>query len=274
MRLLILLIGALLPLVAAEPITVLAAASLTEALGEVGKAFKALHPTHPVRIAFGASNQLRLQIQQGAPAQVFASADEAQMEALVKAGRVKTSRRLGSNRLALLARDPGPVKSWSDLAKGGVRLVVTQPPVPIGLYTEALLERLGREPEAPRGFSGGTRQNVVSRETHVRQLRAKVELGEADAAIVYASDALHPKRGVRIVPLPEHLQPEIHFTIAALEPDRAGGFTRPRGGGFRGGRSEPSEQAVLPGALSAGEAFVNFATGPQGRAILQKYGFR
>ena len=242
MRLLILLIGALLPLAAGEPVTVLAAASLTEALGEVGKAFEAIHPNHPVRISFGASSQLRLQIQQGAPAQVFASADEAQMEALITLGRVKGALRLCSNRLALLARDPGPVKSWSDLAKGGVRLVVTQPPVPIGVYTEVLLESLGREPGAPQGFTIMARQNVVSRESHVRQLRSKVELGEADAALVYATDALHPKRGVRIVPLPERLQPSIHFTIAALEPD--------------------------------GEAFVTFATGPQGQAILQKFGFR
>lgn len=242
MRLLILLIGVLLPLAAGDPVTVLAAASLTEALGEMGKAFEASHPQKTVRMSFGASTQLRLQIQQGAPAQVFASADEAQMEALLRAGRVKVSHRLGSNRLALLARDSGPVKSWGDLAQGGVRLVVTQPPVPIGIYTEALLESLGQEPGAPQGFTVRTRQNVVSREAHVRQLRAKVELGEADAAIVYASDALQPKRGIRVLPLPERLQPQIRFTIAALEP--------------------------------SGEAFVTFATGPRGQAILQKFGFR
>ena len=242
MRLLILLIGALLPLAAGDPVTVLAAASLTEALGAVGRAFEANHPQKTVRMAFGASSQLRLQIQQGAPAQVFASADEAQMEALLGAGRVKASHRLGSNRLALLARDSGPVKSWADLAKDGVRLVVTQPPVPIGVYTEALLGSLGREPGAPPGFAAKTRQNVVSRESHVRQLRAKVELGEAYAALVYASDALHLQRGVRLVPLPERLQPEIHFTIAALE--------------------------------ASGEAFVAFATGPRGQAILHKFGFR
>lgn len=242
MRLLILLLGTLVSMAAAEPVTVLAAASLAEALAEIGKAFEGAHPQARVRVASGASSQLRLQIQQGAPAQVFASADEAQMEILIREGRIKASHRLASNRLAVLARGSGPVKQWTDLARGGVRLVMTQTSVPIGVYTEVLLERLGQVTGAPPRFAPQVRRNVVSREAHVRQLRAKVELGEADAAVVYATDLLPLKPGLRVVPVPEMLQPDIRVTLAALEP--------------------------------AGEAFVTFALGPQGQAILHRLGFR
>lgn len=242
MRLLILLLGTLVSLAAAEPVTVLAAASLTEALTEIGKAFELAHPPARIRVASGASSQLRLQIQQGAPAQVFASADEVQMDILVREGRIKQAHHLATNRLALLARQAGPVKTWKDLAHGGVRLVMTQASVPIGAYTDLLLDRLGEEAGAPPRFAAQVRRNVVSREAHVRQLRAKVELGEADAAVVYATDVLPPKPGLRVVPIPDSLQPRIQVTVGALEP--------------------------------AGDAFVAFALGPQGQAVLRRLGFR
>lgn len=242
MRFFAVLLGALLPLAAGEPVTVLAAASLADVLRETGRAFEARHPGTTLRFGFGASNQLRLQLQQGAPADVFASADELQLELLRREGRIRAFQPLAANRLALAVRRPGPVRAWQDLARPGVRLVMTPASVPIGLYSDQLLSRLAQEPGAPPGFLSAVRRNVRSREPNVRQLRAKVELGEADAALLYATDLVPPPPGLGTAPLPEALQPDIRLGIAALAP--------------------------------AGEAFVRFATGPEGRAIFQRHGFR
>ena len=154
-------------------LTVFAAASLTEV-------FPAIDPRP--RFGFAGSDQLAFQIQQGAPADVFAAASPKYPEALYKQGLVEKPIPFATNTLVLIVpkSNPAGIHSVTDLTKPGVKIVIGDPSVPVGSYTRTVLSNLG--------ISAAVLKNVVSQETDVKGVVAKVALGEADAGFVYVTD--------------------------------------------------------------------------------------
>jgi len=194
---------------------VFAASSLTEAFQELEGAFEVANENADVSLAFGGSQVLRLQIEQGAPADVFASADESHMDALVRTGRVEGSKVFAHSELAVVVPldNPAKIESFADLPRAN-RLVLGVPTVPVGRYSRELLQRAA-ESFGPE-FSAQVLAHVVSEESNVRLVRAKVELGEADAAIVYRTDVT-PSSHVRVVPIPAVLNVRADYYIGVVE---------------------------------------------------------
>ncbi|MEO7836480.1 MAG: molybdate ABC transporter substrate-binding protein [Acidimicrobiales bacterium] len=158
--------------------TVFAAASLTEAFTELGAAFEADHPLVMVSFNFSASSALAQQVNDGGPADVFVSADEASMAEVTDAGRASDPRVIARNRLAIIVErgNPKAIAGAADLAKRGTVLVLCAPEVPCGKLAAAVLKKAAVS-VAP-----------ASLEENVKAVVSKVILGEADAGIVYATD--------------------------------------------------------------------------------------
>lgn len=199
-------------------LTVFAASSLTDAFGELGRAFEEAHPGTEVRPSFAGSQVLRLQIEQGAPADVYASADERHMEALVEAGLVEGGSVFAHNELVIIVPrdDPGSISGLEELPRAE-RLVIGDANVPVGRYTRRLLAQASTRFGA--GFEREVMDRVVSEETNVRLVRAKVELGEADAAIVYRTDARGSDR-LRVIPIDEDLAVRADYSIGVVSESR------------------------------------------------------
>lgn len=215
---------------AADP-TVFAAASLTEALPEI---------TPAARYSFAGSDTLALQIRQGAPADVFASAAPDLTRDLHRDGLVEAPRPLAFNDLVVVVprSNPAGIDSVYDLGTDGVTLVVADATVPVGEYSRAALADLG----LPRALG-----NVVSREPDVRDVLGKVALGQADAGIVYSTDARVTASRVTAIPIPAFAQPEVRYEIAVV---------------------------TSSGDPAAARAYVDRVTGPAGRRVLAAAGFR
>jgi molybdate transport system substrate-binding protein len=171
-------------------LTVFAAASLTDAFDEIGEAFEEANGVEIV-FNFGSSSTLAAQLAEGAPADVFASANTRQMDVVREAGRIDGQPQpFAKNRLviAVPADNPGNILSLRDLARPGILLVVAASNVPVRDYTDTMLERLAAAPDFGEQYRQAVLDNIVSEEDNVRQVVAKVALGEADAGIVYQSD--------------------------------------------------------------------------------------
>lgn len=181
-------------------LVVFAASSLREALPALDSA-----PEYQ----FGGSDRLAAQIRNGAEADVFASASSAAMDGLRAAGLVEKPRVLASNRLVVVVprANPAGIRSLDDLDRPGVKLVLGAEGVPIGDYAREALERAGAEAALRR---------VVSLEDDASGVLAKVVLGEADAGIVYATDARAARGDVRTYPLPAAVQPKIRYYAAVV----------------------------------------------------------
>ncbi len=179
------------PSVATTTITVFAAASLTDAFNEIGKLFELYNPGTKVVFSYAGSQVLSQQLAQGAPADVFASANQAQMDVAVKAGRISTSTLFVLNRLVVIVPkdNPAGVKTLQDLGKPGLRIVLAAKAVPVGQYALDFLTKASADPAFGAGYPASVLANVVSYEDNVKQVLAKVALGEADAGIVYTTDA-------------------------------------------------------------------------------------
>lgn len=175
----------------ARELTVFAAASLTESFGEIAKEFEAAHPGVKVVYNFAGSQALSTQLQEGARADVFASANNTEMEKVRNAGLAdNTDEIFVNNRLAVIvpSDNPGGIETLADLAKPGLKLVFAEPTVPVGGYTVAMLEKMSADPEYGATFGPAVQANVVSQENNVKAVVSKVALGEADAGVVYVSD--------------------------------------------------------------------------------------
>ena len=234
------------PTASAETVRVFAAASLTEAFREIAAAFEAERPGTRVELSFAGSQVLRTQIEQGAPADVFASADGEHALALVRAGLLAPTRVFARNSLVVVV--PGEaarVATLADLARPGTRVVVAGPAVPAGRYAAEALRRLDAEGGLGTGFGGRVLSNVVSEETNVRAVLSKVVLGEADAGLVYATDALAGGSRLRVLELPVDVVAE--YPIGVVTGTRA---------------------------PEAAAAFVALVLGERGQAILRRHGFR
>ncbi len=174
-----------------QTLTVFAAASLTDAFEEIAAQFEAAHPGVDVLFNFGGSSTLATQLVEGAPADVFASANARQMEVVQAGGRIEVEPEIfARNRLviAIPADNPAEIESLADLARPGIKLVVAAAGVPVRDYTDAMLESLAENVDFGEAYRDGFNANIVSEEDNVRQVAAKVALGEADAGIVYLSD--------------------------------------------------------------------------------------
>ena len=198
---LLVLVAAAAPAPAAAPrLTVYAAASLAGVLPAIDS---------KQRYSVGGSDTLALQIRQGAPADVYAAASPKYPDDLHAAGLVEKPVVFATNRLVLIvpASNPARIGDVFDLARPGVKLVIGQAGVPVGDYTRKVLATLGLS---------SALANVVSEETDVKGVVAKVALGEADAGIVYATDALAARGQVKTLRLASWAQPPVKYEIAIV----------------------------------------------------------
>ena len=174
-----------------QTLTVFAASSLTDAFEEMATNFEAENAGVDVLFNFGGSSSLATQLVEGAPADVFASANYTQMNVALEGGRISgTPATFVRNRLVLIvpADNPANIRSLGDLDTPGIDLVVAAEGVPVRDYTEIMLERLATSPAYGETYREAVLANIVSEEDNVRQVTAKVALGEAEAGIVYSSD--------------------------------------------------------------------------------------
>ena len=187
---------------AAAAATVFAAASLSNVFPQIDRT---------PRYSFAGSDQLALQLRQGAPADVYAAASPKYVDLLHREGLVRKPVVFATNRLVVLVprTNPGRIRSVYDLRRSGLRVVIGDRNVPIGTYTRRLLAMLG--------ITAGVLKNVVSQEADVKGIVAKVALGEADAGFVYATDAKPVAKRVRVVALPARAQPSIRYEIALVK---------------------------------------------------------
>lgn len=226
-------------------VRVFAAASLTDAFSEAGKRFESAHPGARVSFSFGSSATLAAQINEGAPADVFASANTAQMAAAEKTGAARDPRVFATNRLVVVTARQSSVESYRDLANPAIRLVLAAKDVPAGQYARESLVKASTPAGYGEDFARRVLANLKSEEVNVRAALAKVELGEADAAIVYATD-VGAARKARALSIPEEFNIEARYPIAVLRDAKGAG---------------------------AAESFVQFLLSPAGQAVLGEFGF-
>ncbi len=180
----------------ASALNVYAATSLTSVMPEVKR---------DARYSFGGSNTLQLQIERGAPADVFLSAQPKEAQALFRAGRCERPVTFATNKLVLIVPrgDPAGVKSVYGLRKGGLRLSIGNANVPIGDYTRRVLRRLR--------LSGVLTSNRVSQQGNVGQVLSQVAFGGADAGFVYVTDARTQRERLTQLFVPRYAQPAVRY---------------------------------------------------------------
>ena len=215
----------------AAKLTIFAAASLTGVFPQIEKT-----PAYE----FAGSDQLAYQIEQGAPADVYAAASAKYPQKLYAEGLVEKPRVFASNEVVLIVplANPAHIRSALDLRRPGIKLVIGQQGVPIGDYTRELFRRLGIL---------DAMANVVSQETDVKGITAKVALGEADAGIVYRTDSRALAKSVLTFAFPAYAQPHVVCELAVVKSSRH---------------------------LAVARAFVSRVLGRSGRAKLARAGFR
>ena len=234
---------------ASGTLTVYAATSLTDAFKEIGQQFQAANPGATVEFNFAGSQDLVTQIEQGAKADVFASADLKNMEALNRKGLVgSTPQVFARNHLVVIIPkdNQAGIKTLQDLAKADIKLDLADKSVPVGNYTLQMLDKLSADATYGAGFKDAVLKNVVSQENNVKAVVSKVSLGEADAGVVYSTDAQTAATQVTTIEVPDQ------FNVIAMYPI-----------------------AQVKGAPNASLAdkWIAFVLSPQGQAILNKYGF-
>jgi molybdate transport system substrate-binding protein len=196
------------PAQASGKIVVMAAASLKSAFTKIGQQFKTDNPGSSVDFEFAGSSELATQLTQGASADVFASADTAQMDTVAKAGLLAGDpAKFASNSLVIVTAPGNPKKigSFGDLTKPGLSVVICQKPVPCGSATQRIED------------SSGLHLNPVSEEPSVADVLNKVTSGQADAALVYVTDALSAGNKVTAINFPEAPSAVNIYPIAVLK---------------------------------------------------------
>jgi molybdate transport system substrate-binding protein len=187
-------------------VTVLAAASLTEAFGALAKQFEAAHPGVRVKLSFGASSALAQQINAGAPADVFASAAGKNMQQVISAGGAAGSTNFVKNvmEIAVPPNNPAGITQLSDLAKPGVKVALCQAQVPCGATAQQVFTR------------AGITVKPVTEEADVKSTLTKVETGEVDAGVVYVTDVRAAGGKVKGIPIPDAVNAATEYPIAVL----------------------------------------------------------
>lgn len=217
-------------------VTVLAASSLTEAFTTLGKQFEAAHPGTTVKFSFAASSALALQINGGAPADVFASASPKNMKQVITAKGATTSTDFVKNvmEIAVPPSNPKAVTGVPDLAKSGVKVALCEPQVPCGATAEEVFK------------NAKVTVKPVTLEADVKSTLAKVEADEVDAGVVYVTDVRSAGAKVKGVVIPADINASTEYPIAAL--------------------------TKAPNAAGA-QAFVDYVLSPAGQQVLTADGF-
>jgi len=231
-------------------LTIFAASSLTAAFNAMKAAIEAANPGTSLTFNFAASSALRTQLEQGAKADVFASADTTQMGNAQKSNLINGDPTLFVRNTPVIivpANNPKGIASAADIAKPGVKLVLATKDVPIGNYARQIFDKMSQDPTYGADFGTRALANLVSEESNVRQVVSKVQLGEGDAGIVYASDVTPSVRAqFQIITIPENANVIAEYPVAAL----------------KGSSNDAGARAFIAYLLSA-----------EGQATLQKWGF-
>ncbi len=230
-------------------LSVFAAASLGSVLSAVEVGFRTNHPALTFTTSTGSSAAVATQIEQGAPADVFLSADESSAQRLIDDHLAEgRSVAFATNHLVVIAPagNPAGISTPADLARPGLKVVAAGDAVPITRYATQVIDALARLPGYPVGFAASYRANVVSEEDDVSGILTKVSLGEADAGIVYATDAASAAGEIVEIKLPEAADVVAVYAGVALK------------------------DATDPG-LAAG--LLSWLIGPDGREVLSGFGF-
>lgn len=230
-------------------ITVFAAASLSTVFPAVADALHKAQPKIAARFNFAGTQTLVTQIEAGGPADVFASADQAHMNALASEATVNKPIVFARNKLAIIvpSGNPAGISQPFDLARSGVKVDIAAATVPAGASARVMLGKLALQPGAPSGFVAQVMHNVVSQEDNVEAVVTRVALGEADAGIVYLSDLSTPNgKKVHSIAIPDAANVINIYPVA-----------------------------VVSTSSHAAEAkqFVEFLTGAQGQALMREHGF-
>jgi molybdate transport system substrate-binding protein len=230
-------------------VTVFAAASLTDAFGEIKTDLEAAYPGVTITYNFAGSQALVTQLGEGAEADVLASANNTQMKSAEEKGLISSEPvTFVKNRLVIVtpADNPAGIATPADLGVSGVRLVLAQADVPVGRYAREAVCAMGQDTATfSEDFVNRVASNVVSEEEDVRDVLTKVQLGEADAGIVYISDALVGSDNVRQVAIPADHNILATYPIAT----------------------------VAAGDEVFGDAFIAYVLSDEGQATLADYGF-
>jgi molybdate transport system substrate-binding protein len=231
-------------------LTVFAAASLTASFNQMKTDLEAAHPGLTITYNFAGSQALVTQLTEGATADVFASASKAQMDKAVEGGVIEGKATVFTqNRLAIVVPkdNPAGITSPADLGKEGVKLVLALADVPVGQYARQSICTAGADTATyGDGFVEKVGANVVSEEDNVKAVLTKVQLGEADAGIVYTTDITEDVApDVTLIEIPAAINVIAKYPIAPV----------------KGGNAE----------LAA--AFIDYVLGEEGQATLASFGF-
>lgn len=234
---------------ASGTLTVFAAASLTESFTEIKTTFEKANPGVTVSYNFAGSQALVTQLTQGAKADVFAAADQPNMDTAVKGGVIAgTPQTFVKNRLVIIVPkdNRAGITTPKDLAKPGIKFDTAQASVPVGTYTQAVLDNFSKLPDYGPDFKAAVNRNTVSQEDNVKAIVQKVQLGEVDAGIVYATDAQAARDKLTLIAIPDAQNVIATYPIALIK---------------------DAKQAAL------GQKFVDYLLSADGQAVFQKYGF-
>jgi molybdate transport system substrate-binding protein len=231
-----------------QTLTVFAAASLHNAFADMGAAFEAAHPGVSVKLNFDGSQILETQIANGAPADVFASADDQSMDKAETAHLVDTPIDFARNSLVMISQFDLNIRSLRDLTRNGLKLAICADAVPCGRYTRIALQKMSADKSFWPNYGDQVLHNVATQEQNVEGVVQKVVVGDADAGFAYATDAIL-KGGVKLVsvPVPDEDQEIATYPIAAVK---------------------ASSNAALA------QSFVDFVLSPDGQNVLRARGFR
>ncbi len=233
------------------PVTlnIFAAASLTESFNAIATQYKTAHPNVTLKYNFNGSQILVQQIINGAPADVFASADTTNMQKATAAGLVTTPKVFAQNKITVVipAGNPGNITSLKDLAKKGEKIVVAAPAVPVGKYGLQVLDKMGKSPQYGPAYESAVKANFVSQEDNVKAVIQKVQLGEADAGIVYRTDVTTAVANkVKLIEIPDNFNVIAQYPIATVKSSKN---------------------------AAAAQDFVQYILSSGGQTVLEKYGF-
>jgi molybdate transport system substrate-binding protein len=228
---------------------VFAASSLTEAFTEIKNQYEVTHSSIRIQYNFAGSQQLVQQMTNGAGADIFASADQANMQKATTADLVQAPKIFAKNRLVLIvpASNPAAITTLKDLAKAGTKIVIGGPTVPAGKYALQIFDKLGASADYGKTYESAVKKNVVSQEDNVKAVVQKVQLGEADAGLVYLSDVTTSVISkVKMITIPDDFNVIAQYPVAV---------------------TKNSAHA------SDAQAFVDFLLSSPGQVILTKYHF-
>jgi molybdate transport system substrate-binding protein len=236
----------LIAIAAQSVLTVFAAASLHAAFSELGRQFGFAHPGLTIRFNYNGSHILEAQLEAGAQADVFASADKRWMNKAVEAGIAVKPTTFATNQMVVAVSSQSNIRVAQDLAKSAERVILCVEAAPCGRYARNELTEMDADPAFGKNFSSLVLRNVVSQELDVEAVLEKVRLGEADAGIVYRSDVASQPQSLRVIALPKLRSSPVAYYMAVVR-----------------------SNAIPPLA----NQFVQFVRSRSGRQILRQFGF-